>query len=182
MLGTRIMELALPHPLASEKGSGNAQRQCGLFATQAFEHYCVMGEYIGEIKQSSGQCAFDGEFCATLEEEEGERSEDRQDEGKEERRKKYVLDAGLRGNEARFINHYEGIASKPNVIMKTGMVDMMPRRLIIAKCDIAVGEEILVDYGPGFTEYHFDPATVSARADAEEEEVSDCEGFSTFFE
>ena len=40
----------------------------------------------------------------------------------------------------------------------------------------------MLDYGSAYTKYHFNPDTVAVWAAAEEEEVSECEGFSTFFD
>ena len=56
------------------------------------------------------------------------------------------IDARLKGNHARFINH----SSEPNLVMLPVRVDIIvPHLICFAKKDIQAGEELTVDYGQG---------------------------------
>ncbi|MFS8159392.1 MAG: SET domain-containing protein-lysine N-methyltransferase, partial [Candidatus Roizmanbacteria bacterium] len=65
---------------------------------------------------------------------------------------KYLVDAGKIGNNVRYINHYENIDEKPNVIFLTadfrlgGFAVVQVQTLI----DIAAGTELLADYGKDY--------------------------------
>lgn len=121
--GVEIRRLEDPHPLSG---------QLGLFAAQRFEKFDILGEYCGEVYDGVGG----SEYATFL----------------EDRRKKYALgvDATLFGNESRFINHFEGIAKDPNVIMKIAYVEGIPRVMIVCKKDIEIGEELLFKYSDEF--------------------------------
>lgn len=128
MAGVAIQALTQPHPLAGEHG---------LFATQAFAQYDVVGEYIGEVcpKGVSG-----GEYVAYLED--GPRNA------------ASLLNAQTKGNEGRFINSHEGICATPNVSMRTAYIEKMPRIMLICTREIVVGDEILLDYGEEYNDHY----------------------------
>jgi len=129
MAGVEIRRLADGHPLPGQQG---------LFATQNFTQFDVIGEYVGVVlKQGDGG----GEYVACLEDGPHDQV--------------LGLDAGSSGNEARFINSCLGIGDgQPNVVMKTAYVETLPHLLIIACREIAIGEELLLDYGEAFTRVH----------------------------
>jgi hypothetical protein len=131
MYGVEVRILDEPHILAG---------QTGLFAARPFRQYDFVGEYCGEVVPAGNpQSKF---YQADLEEKElfplsvnGQRS----------------------GSECRAINHYENIADAPSVVFSICYVEEFPRLMIICKKDIAVGEEILLDYGIGYVKDHLQP-------------------------
>lgn len=129
MHGVEIRLLEAPHPLAG---------QLGLFATQNWNQFDVIGEYCGEVYDGDG-----GSDYATF---------------LEDRDAKYSLgvDAKKEGNECRFINHYEGIAEdSPNVVMKIAYVEELPRVMVVCRKDIEEGEEFLFQYSKDFCDEYF---------------------------
>mmetsp|Transcript_58862 Transcript_58862/g.101403 ORF Transcript_58862/g.101403 Transcript_58862/m.101403 type:complete len:238 (+) Transcript_58862:248-961(+) len=142
MAGVEIRRLADGHPLPGQQG---------LFATQNFTQFDVIGEYVGVVlKQGDGG----GEYVACLEDGPHDQV--------------LGLDAGSSGNEARFINSCLGIGDgKPNVVMKTAYVETLPHILIIARRDIEVGEELLLDYGEAYTRAYFQDRSAKGTAPIE---------------
>jgi [histone H3]-lysine27 N-trimethyltransferase EZH2 len=53
-----------------------------------------------------------------------------------------VIDATRKGNKSRFINH----SSKPNCEPKIRHTPLQPKIYIFALMDIAIGEELFIDY------------------------------------
>ena len=51
------------------------------------------------------------------------------------------------GNEMRFINHYEGILTKPNVKFVNYLDGIFSKIMVVCICEINIGEELVVDYG-----------------------------------
>lgn len=123
--GVEIRRLEASHPLSDE---------LGLYAVRNFCQFDIVGEYCGEVFDSQGG----GEYATYL----------------EDRSKKYALgvDASSEGNECRFINHFRGIAEEPNVIMKIGYVENLPRVMIVCTRDIDSGEELLLKYSDEYVE------------------------------
>ena len=115
--------LPAEHPLHGEYG---------LFATQRFFRFDVVGEYVGEVVDSE----VTGHYVAALEDSSHETS--------------LGLNAEFAGNEMRFINSYLGVADKANVIMKTAYISKVPHIVIICTEDIMPGQEILFDYGEAY--------------------------------
>eukprot|EP00613_Pedinella_sp_CCMP2098_P061259 CAMPEP_0171985054 /NCGR_PEP_ID=MMETSP0993-20121228/274146_1 /TAXON_ID=483369 /ORGANISM="non described non described, Strain CCMP2098" /LENGTH=268 /DNA_ID=CAMNT_0012637899 /DNA_START=250 /DNA_END=1055 /DNA_ORIENTATION=+ len=173
MAGVEIRRLADGHPLPGQQG---------LFATQNFTQFDVIGEYVGVVlKQGDGG----GEYVACLED--GPHDQvlglDAGSSGNEARFINSCLGIGdgetergdencLRGNvaayEARFINSCLGIGDgKPNVVMKTAYVETLPHILIIARRDIEVGEELLLDYGEAYTRAYFQDRSAKGTAPIE---------------
>lgn len=66
--------------------------------------------------------------------------------------KLYEIDAQVYGNEARFINHFKGLATEPNVEMFPyfSKNDGKLHVYIDALRNIEAGEQILLDYGPEY--------------------------------
>jgi SET domain-containing protein len=64
------------------------------------------------------------------------------------------------GNEARFVNDYRGIQSKPNIVFKERRTDSGEVRMSIwsASTRIRKGEELLVSYGKSWWQHRL-PAT-----------------------
>jgi len=127
--GVEIRELQSPHPLA-----GLGQMQLGLFTATSFQQCDIVGEYCGEVFDADDG----GEYATYL----------------EYRDEKYALgvDAQHEGNECRFINHYQGISDKPNVVMKIVYVEELPRVMIVCIRDINVGEELLLQYSDEYVQ------------------------------
>lgn len=137
MAGVEVRVLVAPHPLEGQRG---------LFATRAFEAFDVLGEYVGVV---DGDAGGHGEYLACLERDQPNHLA-------------LGLDAESAGNEARFINHFEGLfspttgtAMTANLKMSGAYVDTLPRIMLIVKRDIAAGEELILDYGKGYTDAHF---------------------------
>lgn len=135
--GVEIRILDEPHILAG---------QTGLFAAQPFRQYDFVGEYCGEVVPSGNpQSKF---YQAELEE-----------------KKLFPLSVNGQesGSECRAINHYENIADAPSVIFSICYVEELPRIMIICKRDIAVGEEILLDYGTDYVKDHLQPKALGCQ-------------------
>ncbi len=60
---------------------------------------------------------------------------------------RWAVDAGPAGNELRFVNHSSRAA---NLDRDFVFHDGLPRPLLIASRAIAAGEQLLLDYGPGY--------------------------------
>lgn len=128
--------------------------QSGLFATKDLRPGTFILQYLGEVHASLTQTQLpnstspidphaDSDYDLSLDRELG-----------------IGVDADTRGNEARFINDYRGIANKPNAEFKEiwderrqerGMGVFVLREGKSGKGNgIRKGEEILVNYGRGF--------------------------------
>lgn len=132
--GVEIRRLPASHPL---------EGQLGLFAAKRFEQFDIVGEYCGEVfDETRGG----GEYATYL----------------EHRDERYALGVNARreGNECRFINHYERIADRPNVVMKIAYVEELPRVMIVCTKAIDIGEEFLLRYSDDYVEEYI--ATPSA--------------------
>ena len=107
--------------------------QHGLFATQKWDPYDVIGEYVGKIVDDNFST---NKYVADLYISSGGSS--------------LGIDALENGNEMRYINDYRGISSLTNCQISKATVDRRPILLIIATRSIDIGEEILMDYGDGY--------------------------------
>jgi hypothetical protein len=113
--------------------------QHGLFATEKFSRFDIIGEYTGKIVADD----VNGHYVAALE-----------DKGHDD---SLGIDAEFSGNEMRFINSYLNIAFKANVSMRTAYVNTYPHIIIVCTEDIFVGDEILLDYGEAYTQAYLTP-------------------------
>ncbi len=112
----------------------------GLFATERFSRFDIIGEYTGKIVGDEVQ---GGHYVAALE-----------DKGNDE---SLGCDAEFHGNEMRFINSYLNVAFRPNVSMRTAYVNTYPHIIIVCTEDIEVGDEILLDYGEAYNKAYLLP-------------------------
>lgn len=128
--GVQVRQLPSDHFLAGE---------FGLFATQKFSRFDVLGEYTGKIVG----CDVSGHYVAALE-----------DKGNDE---SLGIDAQVCGSELRFINSYLNIAFKANVTMRTVYINTYPHIIIVCCDDIEVGDEFLLDYGEAYTKAFLTP-------------------------
>lgn len=71
------------------------------------------------------------------------------------------MDALHCGNEMRFINTYQNIADSPNVKLQTVYIDSYPHLVVICTKYICIGEEILLDYGPAYTNAYLSGSNTS---------------------
>jgi hypothetical protein len=130
--GVEIRTLPESHFLPGEKG---------LFAMTPFHQFDIVGEYTGQVLEPCKG----GEYAAYLEDSDN------------------CLALGVCaqtfGNEIRTINHFANIADAPNVIMKICYVEELPRVMIVCTQAIPVGTEFLLNYGSGYTNYHFTEAS-----------------------
>lgn len=124
-----------------------ASGQSGLFATKDLKPGTFILQYIGEIHAPPQDATKDphaeSNYDLSLDREHG-----------------IGIDADQKGNEARFINDYRGIAEKPNAEFKEvwderrkekGMgVWVLPEGKSGKGKGIRKGEEVLVSYGRGF--------------------------------
>ena len=127
LTGVLVKELPSNHFL------GNTGEK-GLFATQVFQMFDIIGEYCGEIVPTD-VC---GHYVAALEDKAHEDS--------------LGLNAEYCGNETRYINSYLNIGFYPNAVMKTCYINSFPKLLIICTATIEIGDEILLDYGTSYNE------------------------------
>jgi hypothetical protein len=121
--------------------------ETGLFASNAFDQFSIVGEYCGVVMRPGTN---GGEYVAELER------------NMILPRTTMSLDAQKYGNECRTINHFDNIAAEANVTMQVCYVDALPRIMIVCKKDIAVGEELLLNYGKGYVDSFFGPQKVKA--------------------
>lgn len=131
--GVEIRQLPPGHFLAGEYG---------LFATEKFSRFDVIGEYAGKIV---GDDAY-GHYVAALE-----------DKGHDD---SLGVDAEFMGNEMRFINSYLNVAFKANVSMRTAYVNTYPHIVIVCTEDIDVGDELLLDYGDAYNKAYLLPKPI----------------------
>ena len=108
--------------------------QMGVFATKHFSCFDIVGEYTGTVVPPGHKCWVHGpRYRAVLEEVVG-----------------LDVDAAKSGNELRFVNSFVGLGDTYNVAMSEGWIDGLPRVLFVCTREIAVGEELLTDYGVGY--------------------------------
>ena len=100
--------------------------QYGLFATKDWQKYNILGEYTGKVIKNDG-----GEYCAFLTEQ-------------------FNVDAGICGNELRYINDYRNIAEKPNTKLEIVYLDKKPKVLVVVTEDVNNGQEFLLNYGEDY--------------------------------
>lgn len=130
--------------------------QYGLFATEKFFRFDVIGEYTGKIVGDT----VNGHYVAALE-----------DKGHDD---SLGIDAEKMGNEMRFINSYLNVAFRPNVTMRTAYVDTLPHIVIVCMEDILPGDEILLDYGDAYNRAYLLPQpTITVTSELQAEQV-DC--------
>lgn len=113
--------------------------QHGLFATEKFSRFDIIGEYVGVVVGDE----VNGHYVAALEDKDNNMS--------------LGVDAEKQGNEMRFINSYLNIGFKANVSMRTAYVETYPHIVIVCTEDIEVGEEILLDYGDAYNKAYLLP-------------------------
>jgi hypothetical protein len=121
--GIEAVVLQPPHILAGEKG---------VYATKEFNKYDCIGEYTG-VAKTEDDLPEDGLFSFHL-------------------NKDISIDATDYGNELRYINSYINIADEPNLISSITYINKQPVILYICIKDIAVGEELLIDYGKEYND------------------------------
>ncbi|PMD54563.1 uncharacterized protein K444DRAFT_486029, partial [Hyaloscypha bicolor E] len=139
-------------PITTPSHPANGQH--GLFASRDLKPGTFILQYLGEIHAAVGR----GEHG-----EHGEEKDPHADSDYDlslDREMGIGIDADRKGNEARFINDYRGIAEKPNAEFKElwdeksgerGMgVWVLPEGRSGKGKGIRKGEEILVSYGRGF--------------------------------
>jgi len=143
--GVEVRDLPPNHPLHGEQG---------LFATQKFFRFDILGEYTGRIVGDD----FFGHYVAALE-----------DKGHD---KSLGIDAQYEGNEMRFINSYLGIAFGANVTMRTCYTDTIPRIILVCTQDIEIGEEFLLDYGHAYNAAYLLPPNKIVCAMSQEQSES----------
>ena len=98
----------------------------GLFTTQRFERFDVIGEYTGCIV---GAETDGGRYVAIL----------------EDKPQSLCIDANDCGNETRFINSYLNISAFPNVEMKTLYSNKLPHIIIV--CLEVIGKTVIIYKG-----------------------------------
>lgn len=104
----------------------------------------ILGEYVGLVVDC--RVSPPSRFLATLVNEDGS-------EGAGASNRSCLnlgVDAQDSGNELRFINSFRGIASTPNVVMRTGYLNSYPHIILVCGRDIQPGDEILLDYGSDY--------------------------------
>ena len=103
--------------------------QFGLFATEKFNEYDIIGQYTGELvsPEKGGKYVSASKDCC--------------------------IDASCLGNELRFINDYRNISSSNNVVIKTTYIDKKPRVLFVVTKKIEPGDQLLTDYGEGYWQH-----------------------------
>jgi hypothetical protein len=135
--------------------------QYGLFATEKFSRFDIIGEYTGKIVGNTAN----GHYVAALE-----------DKGHND---SLGIDAEKMGNEMRFINSYLNVAFNANVTMRTAYVDTYPRIVIVCMEDLFPGDEILLDYGDSYNKAYLIPSTTIVSSGLNAEEVDHALPFCT---
>lgn len=135
--------------------------QYGLFATERFSRFDVIGEYTGKIVGDT----VNGHYVAALE-----------DKGHND---SLGIDAERMGNEMRFINSYLNCAFKANVTMRTAYVDTYPHIVIVCMEDLFPGDELLLDYGEAYNKAYLTPSTTTVTSNLTSEEADVALPFST---
>jgi hypothetical protein len=136
-----------------------ANGQCGLFATKDLKPGSFILQYLGEIHASNSASSTTYSTSPVLTPKADPHANSDYDLSLD-REHGIGIDADKRGNEARFINDYRGIAERPNAEFKEiwderrkerGMGVWVLREGKNSKAKgIRKGEEILVSYGRGF--------------------------------
>lgn len=131
-----IKELPLSHPLGALKDAlGNRQR--GLFALAELPSGVDLGEYAGEMRLIDASWKLNQkEHNYSLVIPLGAY--------------RFIIDAKKWANELAFINDYRGIAKAPNVIGTTAVHRGCYYPIFQTLSSISPGEELLIDYGPGY--------------------------------
>ena len=117
--------------------------QQGLFATQSFKRFDVVGEYTGRVVNKDRG----GHYVAVLENKHYDES--------------VGVDAEFAGNEMRAINAYQGLGERANVKMRTVYINSLPHIIIICIEDVEPDEEFFLDYGEEYTNMYLQPKEVS---------------------
>ncbi|TFK57494.1 hypothetical protein OE88DRAFT_1651236 [Heliocybe sulcata] len=109
--------------------------QCGLFAAKKIPPRTHIIDYSGEVHADERQSDYDLSLY---------RSQDGN--------VNIGIDACKMGNEARFINDYRGIRSKPNAVFQERRADSGELRMSVwtSSLPLKKNEEILVSYGKGW--------------------------------
>jgi len=123
--GIEVRTLPPSHLLAGEKG---------VFATKELKNYDVIGEYTGVIRNFK-DIDPDNLYIFSLVDD-------------------IVIDGNHRSNELKYVNSYLNIATTPNLRATHCTLDRYPKILYICTKDIAVGEELLIDYGEEYNNAH----------------------------
>lgn len=131
--GIEVRDLGKDHFLCGQKG---------VFATEKFSQFDVLGEYTGRVVDDS----INGHYVAALEDKATKES--------------LGIDAGECGNEMRFINSYLNIDFSANVTMRSAYLNTYPHIVIICTKDIDIGDEILLDYGKAYNDAYLIPKPV----------------------
>jgi hypothetical protein len=143
-----VKDLPALHPLHGEKG---------LFAAVEFEIFDVIGSYTGAYvnKDARGfpnmKLIRSGHYLARLD-------------GME-----LGINAEDCGNEMRYINSYLNISDGPNCVMRTTFINRTPHILIICIRSIAIGTEILLDYGADYNTRYILPKPFQSKVTTAEE-------------
>jgi hypothetical protein len=143
LYGVEMTVLEPPHLLAG---------QCGLFAARPFLQFDIVGEYCGDVVPATGSTTNTTTNSSSRSTTPHPQHWEYQARLEDKDLYPLGVDAQFRGNECRAINHFENIAKAPNVVMKIGYVELLPRVLIICKRDIAKGEEFLLNYGDDYAD------------------------------
>ena len=107
--------------------------QFGLFSVKRYNKYDIIGEYIGEaVDIFNLDKDFHSDYFAGF---------------SVDGLKGIGIDAQNMGNEMRFINHYKGILTKPNVKFVNYLDGIFSKIMVVCICEINIGEELVVDYG-----------------------------------
>ena len=112
----------------------------GLFTRRQWEKYEIIGEYCGELCEYNENNDKNG-YIASL----------YYDLSPEET---IYIDANKYGNETRFINDYRNIKSNPNTQLTSCNISGKQHILIIVIETILPYNEILIDYGGDYWDYH----------------------------
>jgi SET domain-containing protein len=120
--------------------------QYGLFATKKIPPNTFILFYLGEVHADARETS---DYDLSLFRGQGDIS--------------IGVDAQKMGNEARFVNDYRGVATKPNAIFKDARTEDGELRMGIwsATTEIKKGEEILLSYGRRWWKARADGASTS---------------------
>lgn len=108
----------------------------GVFACKKIPPCTYVGEYTGIIQQRSSKELKEKQHCLRYTTWEGKNN--------------FTIDAEMKGNFTRFINH----SSRPNLGVQSVYWRGIPRMIFVALKEIREGAQLTFDYGPIFWKHH----------------------------
>ena len=140
--GVEIREVPEDHAAYGHAATVNY----GLYATRDWKVGEMVGEYTGQVRFSKDCSQSSSRYILHF----GKMGAAAGSSGLQQAADQLVIDAEKYGNETRFINHFSGIHSSPNVRFKLKEKDGHNAMVVEVVRQVKGGQELLIDYGPRF--------------------------------